>query len=206
MSSRQLEEQAERKFETWVAGQLGLTTEDLERLQWSHDEDTLRDGTPTGLVITFDEDSDPDLLARIRNIDNHQVRIGFPPEEPDQGPPPEIEIEAELTIDPALIDRWFSLAPTQALDIELPRASMDMLYVAIERSYFAIAQAVEMVTAQQRGEVGPRDIAFAQMKADVAKGLNSLRRFQTVIMASATNSHLDADGKVKQIPEPGNGE
>jgi len=205
MSSRQLEEQAERKFDAWVAGQLGLTTEELAQLQWSHDEDALRDGTSTGLIISFDEDSDPDLLAKIRNLDDYQVRMGLPPGEPDQDPPPEIEIEAELTIDPALIDRWFSLPPTQALDIELPRVSLDMLYIAIERSYFALAQAVEMVTAQQRGEVEPRDIAFAQMKADVAKGLNSLRRFQTIIMASATNSHLDADGKVKQIEEPHDG-
>ena len=205
MSSRQLEEQAERKFDTWVAGQLGLTTEELAQLHWSHDEDTLRDGTPTGLIVTFDEDCDPDLLSKIRNLNDHQVRIGFPPGEPDQDPPPEIEIEAELTIDPALIDRWFSLAPTQALDIELPRVSLDMLYIAIERSYFALAQAVEMVTAQQRGEVESRNIAFAQMKADVAKGLNSLRRFQTIIMASATNSHLDAHGKVEPIEEPHDG-
>ena len=197
MSSRELDDRREHEFVTWVAGQLGLSVDELEQLEWSHDEDTLADGTATGLVINFDESVDPAILAKVRNISGHQAHLPLPPENPTEPERDDRRHEEEQIIDPALIQRWFAIGPAEAIDIELPRASLDMLYIAIERSYFALAQAVEMVTAQHRGDAVARDSALDQIKADVVQGLNSLRRFQTIVMASATKSRLDDNGKVQ---------
>lgn len=197
MSSDGLNNRREREFAAWVATQLGLSLDELDLLEWSHDEQTLSDGTPTGLIIDFDESSDPTMLAKVRNISGHQAYLPLPPEMLNESEEGARRQDDELVIDPTLIERWFAIGPAEAVDIELPRASLDMLYVAIERSYFALAQAVEMVTAQHRGDTAGRDLALDQMKADVVQGLNSLRRFQTIVMASATKSRLDENGKVQ---------
>ena len=82
MSSRQLEEQQERRFNAWVAEELGLSLDELEGLDWSIDESDGNDGAVYGHIITFDDGSDPDILAKIDGLqDGRWVQIGFPPGE-----------------------------------------------------------------------------------------------------------------------------
>lgn len=84
MSSRELEERQEREFGEWVASELGITFDELCSVDWSIDEDTLSDGTPTGMIITFGPASDDRVLARIAGLhDGEWARINLPPGERD---------------------------------------------------------------------------------------------------------------------------
>ncbi|WP_345907900.1 hypothetical protein, partial [Sphingomonas sp. UBA4815] len=102
----------------------------------------------------------------------------------------------QFHIDTALIEKWFEIPADQAVEIELPRVSLDMLYVAIEKPYFALAALVRAMNAQRAGDQLEIDAAFVDLQAEVNNGLNSLKHFQTIIMATATNTPLDNNGRV----------
>jgi hypothetical protein len=84
MSSRQLEERQEAEFIAWVASEVGLTVDELTTLDFEVDEITGNDGTAYGHTVTFDEGSDPEILAKVRGLQGDSwVQIGFPPDEPE---------------------------------------------------------------------------------------------------------------------------
>lgn len=102
----------------------------------------------------------------------------------------------EMAIDKVLIEKWFEIEPATPLDMPIPRIAMDLLYVAVEKPYFATANLVEMITADHRGDLKTRDTALDALKGDLLQGINALRQFQSIIMANATGLHLDKDWRV----------
>jgi hypothetical protein len=76
MSNRQLEERQEREYAAKVAAALGISVEDLDRLEWSIDESG-SDGAVHGYNVNFDEGSDPAILAKIEGlVHGRWIRIG----------------------------------------------------------------------------------------------------------------------------------
>ena len=77
MSSRQLEEKAERDQALAVAKALGVTIQELNDLEWSIEPCESDDGVPYGNNITFGEGSDPAILKKIPGaIEQGWVRVG----------------------------------------------------------------------------------------------------------------------------------
>lgn len=88
MSSRELEDRQQRDFDAWVASRLGVTTDELDGLDWSIDEIDGNDGAVYGHRVTIDEESDPDVLAKIKDLHGDlSIDIGFPPEEEEPDAP-----------------------------------------------------------------------------------------------------------------------
>lgn len=85
MSSAQLEERQEREFIAWVASEVGLSVEELTELDFDVDEITGNDGAVYGHTVTFGDESDPTILAKISGLQpGRWVQIGFPHEGPDE--------------------------------------------------------------------------------------------------------------------------
>lgn len=121
----------------------------------------------------------------------------------EDGTSPSVAPIQILDFDPVLVAKWFEIPPEEPLNIELPRATLDMLYDGINKGHEV---QLEILAALQRLALGESyDVAaFNQKVAPVlASGMNSIRRFQTVIMALATGSTLDADLKVIQEASDG---
>lgn len=82
MSSTQLEDRREREYRAWIAAELGIEPDELDRLEWTIDETTANDGFVYGHIVTFDRSSDTGVLAKVRGLNGGSfVQIGFPPEE-----------------------------------------------------------------------------------------------------------------------------
>lgn len=84
MSSSQMDDKLEEDRRRWIAEEVGLTLEELEELDFDPVVEPITAGdVETGYAVTFSEDADPELLAKVRGLDgNRTVRIGLPPEEP----------------------------------------------------------------------------------------------------------------------------
>lgn len=76
MSNRQLEERQERDFEKAVAEALGISINDLDKVEWTEDRDESGEGVHYGHIITFEEGSDQDVLNKIVGLeDNRWIKI-----------------------------------------------------------------------------------------------------------------------------------
>lgn len=85
MSNSQLEDRQERDFIAWVASEVGLSVNELTELDFDVDEMSGHDGAVYGHMVTFGEESDPQILAKVGGLQpGRWVQIGFPPDEPDQ--------------------------------------------------------------------------------------------------------------------------
>jgi len=104
--------------------------------------------------------------------------------------------KGEYNIDPALIKKWFELPHNEEISITLPRVALDALYVAIERPYFMAASITNYIIAQNEGDEEEADKAYNEIKDSAVYGLNFLKHYQTVLMARATDTQLDPDGRV----------
>ena len=77
MSNRQLEEQAEERQAVAVAAALGISVEDLNEMDWELEAAESNEGALHGYNVNFAEGSDPDVLAKIKGLnDGRWVRIG----------------------------------------------------------------------------------------------------------------------------------
>lgn len=86
MSKSRVDEKLYEDHLRWIAGEVGLTLEELKELDFYPVVEPIMAGdVETGYAVTFSEDADPELLAKVRGLDgNRTVRIGLPPEEPGQ--------------------------------------------------------------------------------------------------------------------------
>jgi hypothetical protein len=76
LSDWQLQVQRERQITAALAGALGLSVQEVDRLDYLIDPDTAPDGTVQGYFIYFWDGSDRDVLARIPGLVNGRwVRI-----------------------------------------------------------------------------------------------------------------------------------
>lgn len=87
MSNSQLDDMRHEDHLRWIAGEIGLTLEELKELEPDPVlEPIMVDEIEMGYWLTFSDDADPELLAKVKGLDaSRTVRIGLPPEEPDQG-------------------------------------------------------------------------------------------------------------------------
>jgi hypothetical protein len=77
LSNRQLEEQREREITEALAQALGLSTQDLDRVDYMIDPQRGSDGTLHGYIIYFGDGADPEILGRIPGLVNGRwARIG----------------------------------------------------------------------------------------------------------------------------------
>lgn len=77
MNSRLLEEQQEREQAAALARALGISTDDLEDLNWTIEPHASDDGVLYGYNVYFGEGSDPEILSRVEGlVDGRWVRIG----------------------------------------------------------------------------------------------------------------------------------
>jgi hypothetical protein len=80
MSNREFEDPEERELLEWVASQLGITPKELSEQDCSIEEDPGEDDDIYGYNVKFGPGSDPEVLARIRGLQNGNVAfVGFPP-------------------------------------------------------------------------------------------------------------------------------
>ena len=104
----------------------------------------------------------------------------------------------EFSIDPKLIEAWFKIPGDQPIEISLPRVMFDMLYVAIERSYFATVNGLRFSAAENHEE---QREAYKETMGDVWQGLRAIREFQSLVMASVTGTKIDGDLRVIDAEE-----
>lgn len=85
MSNSQLDDRRYEDQLRWIAGQIGLTFEELEELDPDPELEPITVGeVVTGYAVTFRDDADPELLAKVRGLDdNRTVRVGLAPDEPE---------------------------------------------------------------------------------------------------------------------------
>lgn len=76
MSNRQLEDQQERRQAEVVAKALGISRDELDRLEWRIEENASDDGALYGHDIYFEEGSDEDVLAKLGTAVGEFIRIG----------------------------------------------------------------------------------------------------------------------------------
>jgi hypothetical protein len=77
MSSRQLEELQEQRQAEAVAAALGISVDDLDKLEWELLPHESKDGLLYGYNVEFGDGSDPEVLARIPGlVHGSWVRIG----------------------------------------------------------------------------------------------------------------------------------
>ncbi len=77
MSNRQLEEQAEQHQNMAVAVALGISADDLDRLEWRIEDEISDDGALYGHNVYFEEGPDPGVLAKLSNrLTGAFIRIG----------------------------------------------------------------------------------------------------------------------------------
>lgn len=77
LSDRQLQERREREITEALAQALGLTAQDLDRVDYMVDPQRGSDGTLHGYNIYFGDGADPEILGRIHGLVNGRwVRIG----------------------------------------------------------------------------------------------------------------------------------
>ena len=76
MSDRQLREQREREITEALAQALGLTAQDLDRVDYMVDPQRGTDGSLQGYIIYFGDGADSEILGRIHGLVNGRwVRI-----------------------------------------------------------------------------------------------------------------------------------
>ncbi len=80
MGNRDLEEKQEREFAERVATALDVSVDQLDKLEWSLDENVGNDGTVYGYVITFEETDDAETQAFLDRLTGGKgwVQIGHP--------------------------------------------------------------------------------------------------------------------------------
>jgi hypothetical protein len=72
-----LQEQREREITEALAQALGLSAQDLDRVDYMVDPQRGSDGTVHGYIIYFGDGADPEILGRISGLVNGRwVRIG----------------------------------------------------------------------------------------------------------------------------------
>lgn len=77
LSDRQLQEQREREITEALAHALGLSAQDLDRVDYMVDPQKGNDGNLHGYIIYFGDGADPEILGRIHGLVNGRwVRIG----------------------------------------------------------------------------------------------------------------------------------
>jgi len=77
LGDRQLQERREREITEALAQALGLTAQDLDRVDYMVDPQRGSDGTLYGYNIYFGDGADPEILGRIHGLVNGRwVRIG----------------------------------------------------------------------------------------------------------------------------------
>jgi hypothetical protein len=77
LSGWELQRQREREITGSLAQALGLSTEDLDRIDYMIDPQRNGDGTLQGYIIYFLDSADPEILGRITGLVNGRwVRIG----------------------------------------------------------------------------------------------------------------------------------
>lgn len=77
MSDWELQRQREREITESLAQALGLSAQDLDRIDYIVDPQRDSDGTLQGYIIYFWDSVDPEILGRIRGLVNGRwVRIG----------------------------------------------------------------------------------------------------------------------------------
>lgn len=77
MSNRQLDDANEEAFLEHIMGETGLTADELDELEYSVDENTTNDGIVTGYNVTFDNQSNLELLKKATGSETQSwVRIG----------------------------------------------------------------------------------------------------------------------------------
>lgn len=103
----------------------------------------------------------------------------------------------EFLIDPALVERWFALDPVTPLDKPLPRVAADMHYRAIENLYTSQIEILGSLIEVTNGKSADLGSRIASISKKLIDGINALRHFQSVVMAEATETRLDADWRVK---------
>jgi hypothetical protein len=90
VSSSQLDDRREREFREWVASEVGLSIDELEDLDFDVDEQVGKDDAVYGHIVTFADDANPAVLAKVAGLqDGRWVSIGFPPEDPEPEEAPE---------------------------------------------------------------------------------------------------------------------
>lgn len=98
--------------------------------------------------------------------------------------------------DPRLVDGWLAIPPTDPINVQMPRVMFDMLFDGIHRSLLA---QVDILSALQHLGTGHNyDVKSfnTEVLPSIVAGLNSIRRFQMVLMTEATGLELDANLKV----------
>jgi hypothetical protein len=68
VSSALLEERQERERNEAVARALGISVDDLDKLDWTLDADASDDGVLYAYTVNFGESSDPEVLSRIKGL------------------------------------------------------------------------------------------------------------------------------------------
>jgi hypothetical protein len=77
MSKDLLEERLEREHDEAVAAALGISNDDLDKLDWTIEAHASDEGVLYGYNIYFGETSDRDVLARIGGLNHGRwVRVG----------------------------------------------------------------------------------------------------------------------------------
>jgi hypothetical protein len=77
MSNDLLEERQEREQAEAIAKALGISIDDLDKLDWTIEAHASDEGTLYGYNIYFGETSDRDVLAQIKGLNHGRwVRIG----------------------------------------------------------------------------------------------------------------------------------
>jgi hypothetical protein len=74
--SNQFDDEMERRADARIAAYLGLTEEELSRAPFELDTDESDDGVVYSLVLTFLDDADPAVLAKVDDLeDGNLVRL-----------------------------------------------------------------------------------------------------------------------------------
>lgn len=85
MSSRQLEDRQEREQLEWIAGELGISVDELSQQDFDVDAHDGHDGAVYGYRVTFTKDADPEVLSKIATLqDGRWANIGFPSDNPGE--------------------------------------------------------------------------------------------------------------------------
>lgn len=70
MSNRQMEDLAEEAFHRHVAEEINLEVSELDELMWEEEVHETSDGVFLGWIIHFHEGSNPEVLRRVKNLQN----------------------------------------------------------------------------------------------------------------------------------------
>lgn len=100
-----------------------------------------------------------------------------------------------IDIDPELVNLWFSIPADENISVRMPRVAFDMLYDSIHKN-FEIH--IDILTALQNIAIGKSyDVEKfnREVAPKVVEGANSIKKFQTILMALATDAKINPSGK-----------